>query len=286
MKSYIVKDLDAGLRKRLADSGVVFYDWENDIMLDKSNLSRLLQVLSAQAIEKATDHQELVEVYLRFNTVPDGNAARQRRSSMERTRLEYIALAGAGIADSLNRSTALNSEHKKAAIKQLNDFLVIARKYALAQDNSGIDDRSKRFQEEYARIGELPKVLAVRLCGSSLYVYTDSLLARDPVSQRLHTIGRFLLVVGLKPNCKHVSPVRWFNLDGQRDGILKRMHAPYVTSEGVCCATDAIETFAELTATFDLAVVIDLAIQFIETVYEDEAGLHVSKWPPAAGNGL
>lgn len=286
MKYYIVTQLDAGLRERLRAAGVAFHDWNNDIILDQPNLAKLLRVLDAQAVEKATDHPELVEVSLRFNRVVNEEAARNRRNRMNDNRQEYITLAGAGIADSVSKSAALNAERKKATVKSLNAFLAAARKHALVSDKSSAATRSKRFQEEYARILELPKVLAVRVCGGSLYVYTEALQAQDPVSRQRYEIGKFLIVIRLKPDNKTFSPVQWFNLSRQVDGILKQMQAPYVTADGVCCATDAVESFTELTATFELAVVVDLAIQFIETVYQDEAGQYVSKWPVATNTGV
>jgi hypothetical protein len=59
------------------------------------------------------------------------------------------------------------------------------------------------------------------------------------------------------------------------------MNAPRVYPDGTACIDEIKETLLELIAQFEFATVAELAIQFVETIGEDELSKFIDKWPLA-----
>ena len=56
------------------------------------------------------------------------------------------------------------------------------------------------------------------------------------------------------------------------------MNSPYVFANGMASANDIKEPIFELIACCEFAAVAELAIQFVETVSDDELGQHLNNW--------
>lgn len=58
MKSCILKRIDEVQRRKLSEHGVIFYDWNQDIVVGQDQMALVLELLDAQAEE--TDRKSVV----------------------------------------------------------------------------------------------------------------------------------------------------------------------------------------------------------------------------------
>jgi hypothetical protein len=75
--------------------------------------------------------------------------------------------------------------------------------------------------------------------------------------------------------------VRWFNSTRRVRTVQPGMNAPRVYPDGTACIDEIKETLLELIAQFEFATVAELAIQFVESVGEDDMSKFIDKWPLA-----
>jgi hypothetical protein len=104
------------------------------------------------------------------------------------------------------------------------------------------------------------------------------LQATDPRTGVCYELGRFLVVIRTNGTNAGVS---WFNQTRRVSTIQPNMNAPRVFADGSPCADEIRETLLELIAQFEFATVVELAIQFVETLVDDELSKYIDKWPRA-----
>ena len=297
MKSCILKGIDDAQRKHLSDNGVIFYDWNKDIVIDESQIALTLELLQAKGEEGNTDYENMVELILTYDNTTGATkkqkkaaarAVQQSRAetqaavaddpAREKARSAFISASKGNIKDHIEATNAALTEQKKELAKLGANFINRARQRFVAENPLSDAHCASSLKAQYQTLKEIPKVTAVRVVPGSILVYTDDLTATCPQTNELRQIGKFLIVIntaGTNP------PVRWYNQTRCLNAILPGMHAPYVLQDGSPLSDSILETLIQLIAQFEFAIVAELAIQFIETVNDDEPGKHISRWPAA-----
>lgn len=284
MKSYIVPNLDNNDKQMLHDHGVVFYPWnDTDIIIDPTQLENTLKLLSATAQEEATEFEGFFKLVLTFVpnatvTAPVSRRAQQYDMATAASRARYIELCSArlgGMAkQALDKITS--RKHKLNAAQDL--FVKNARHHFVGTNNLSDDALKERFADEYERLVAVDKVKAVRVTNGALLVFTDTLSATNPKDGKRHELGNFLIMIRTDGG---EDGVRWFNSTRRIRTVQPGMNAPRVYPDGTACVDEVKETLLELIAQFEFATVTELAIQFVETVGEDELSKFIEKWPLA-----
>lgn len=294
MKSYILRGVDASLRKRLTDSGVLFYELDaNDVIVEPSQYSWALECLNATGSEKASaEYENMVVVTLKYGraAAEDGKAAAaaqlaaQQAALSEQEKLRAQARQGYIQACSARLKDAVEAATKDSAAKQQKLSPVAARLFTLARqahvaaNPPAAPGSFQRYQEEFSRIREVAKISGVRVSNGALLLFTDLVHATNPKTKERHELGKFIIIVRTDGQGE---PIRWLNQTRRVDGIRPAMNAPYVLSSGAPLVSEVQETFLQLIAQLDFAIVAELAVQFLETVETNEPGKYISNWPSA-----
>ncbi|PZM83369.1 MAG: hypothetical protein DKT66_09420 [Candidatus Melainabacteria bacterium] len=284
MKSYIVPNLDANDKQMLHDHGVVYYPWDDvSIIIGEAHLQQALKLLGATASEKETEYEGFYQLTLAFTPVATAAAntslrGRQYDATMLASRARYIELCSARLGDMAKQAVAkINSRKQKLGPAQ-EVFVKNARHHFVGSTNLPEDALKQRFSDEYDRLMAVDKVKAVRVTNGALLVFTETLVATHPKFGKRHELGEFMIVIrtdGLDDG------VKWFNSTRRVRTVQPGMNAPRVYPDGTACIDEIKETLLELIAQFEFATVAELAIQFVETVGEDDMSKFIDKWPLA-----
>lgn len=284
MKSYIVPNLDSNDKQMLHDHGVVYYPWDNvSIIIGEAHLEQALRLLGATATEQATEFEGFYMLTLTFNPAPTvvapvSGRARQYDMATSASRTRYIELCSARLGDMAKQAMAkVNSRKQKLSTAQ-ETFVKYARNHFVGASSLPEDALKQRFSDEYDRLIVTDKVKAVRVTTGALLVFTDTLVATNPKDGRRHELGEFMIVIRTDGAD---DGVRWFNSTRRVRTVQPGMNAPRVYPDGTACIDEIKETLLELIAQFEFATVAELAIQFVETVGEDELSKFIEKWPLA-----
>ncbi len=287
MKSYIVPNLDNNDKQMLHDHGVVYYPWNNsDIIIDPTQLEHTLRLLGATATEQATEYEGFFLLTLTFTpvstvvTTPVSARARNYDMATAASRARYIELCSARLGDMAKQAMDKITSRKLKLGPAQEVFVKNARHHFVGSNSLTEAALKQRFADEYDRLVAVDKVRAVRVTNGALLVYTDTLSAANPKDGRRHELGNFLIIIrtdGVDDG------VRWFNSTRRVRTVQPGMNAPRVYPDGTACVDEIKETLLELIAQFEFATVAELAIQFVETVGEDELSKFIDKWPPAKG---
>lgn len=282
MKTYILTGVSVSQRQALAAAGVVFHDWGNDVMVDETNLPIAMSTLGATYIEAPTDHEGLVMLTLTYSS-NKGTVNTQTPQAppvdpkYAKSRANYIANCHVRLERIKEEAKKVVKANQRKLPPLQERFIALARAAQCSTDTRSKAMLEEQFAAEFERIASTPKVASLRVINGALLVYTDDLYLSTPGSSVRHELGSFLIVIRTDGKGE---PVRWFNRTRRVTGISREMHAPTVFKNGVACNTELKETLAELVAQFDFSVVIDLAIQFVETV-EGELTRFADRWPLA-----
>ncbi len=285
MKSYIVPNLDNNDKQMLHDHGVVYYPWDNvSIIVEQNQLEQTLRLLGATATEQATEFEGFFLLALTFTpvqTMVTGNArGRQYDMATAASRTRYIELCSARLGDMAKQAMAKISSRKLKLGPAQEVFVKNARHHFVGANNLAETALKQRFADEYDRLIAVDKVKAVRVTNGALLVFTHPLIATNPKDGRRHQLGEYMIVIrtdGVDDG------VRWFNSTRRVRTVQPGMNAPRVYPDGTACIDEIKETLLELIAQFEFATVAELAIQFVETVAEDELSKFIDKWPLAKG---
>lgn len=287
MKSCILKRIDEVQRRKLSENGVIFYDWNQDIVVGQDQMPLVLELLDAQAEETNTDFQDMVEVVLKTRAVVKvgkmkepikdsaAPAVKLRDPATERARAAYIKASKQRLKSQLDSAQSSLDELQKRMPGLGAKYAELSRKDFLAATSADLDVRRTLSTQEYRRLRAVPDVAAVRVINGSILIHTVGLHATAPDGE-VRDIGSFLIVIDTGSSA---SPIRWHNQTRQVDAWKPSMQAPYVLQDGSPIATDMQETFIQLIAQLEFCVVAELAIQFIQTVNSDEAGKYLNCWP-------
>ncbi len=285
MKSYIVPNLDNNDKQMLHDHGVVYYPWDNvSIIVEQAQLEHTLKLLGATATEQATEYEGFFLLTLTFTpvqTVVTGNSrGRQYDMATTASRARYIELCSARLGDMAKQAMAKINNRKLKLGPAQEVFVKNARHHFVGSTSLPEDALKQRFADEYDRLIAVDKVKAVRVTNGALLVFTHPLIATNPQGGKRHELGEYMIVIrtdGVDDG------VRWFNSTRRVRTVQPGMNAPRVYPDGTACIDEIKETLLELIAQFEFATVAELAIQFVETVGEDDLSKFIDKWPPAKG---
>ncbi len=285
MKSYIVPNLDNNDKQMLHDHGVVYYPWDNvSIIVEQAQLEQTLKLLGATATEQATEYEGFFLLTLTFtpvHTVVTGNSrGRQYDMATTASRARYIELCSARLGDMAKQAMAKINNRKLKLGPAQEVFVKNARHHFVGSTSLPEDALKQRFADEYDRLIAVDKVKAVRVTNGALLVFTHPLIATNPKGGKRHELGEYMIIIrtdGVDDG------VRWFNSTRRVRTVQPGMNAPRVYPDGTACIDEIKETLLELIAQFEFATVAELAIQFVETVGEDDLSKFIDKWPPAKG---
>jgi hypothetical protein len=285
MKTYILTGVSASQRQALAAANIVFHDWGNDVMVDETNLPLACSALGATYIEAPTDHEGLVMLTLTYasNIASKGTVTKQTPQSppvdpkYAKSRANYIANCHVRLEKIREDAKKVVKANQRKMPPLQERFVALARAQQCSTDGRSRSTLEGQFAAEFERIASTPKVASLRVINGALLVYTDTLYLSSPGTSERQELGSFLIVIRTDGKGE---PVRWFNRTRRVTGISREMHAPTVFKNGVACNTELKETLAELVAQFEFGVVVDLSIQFVETV-EGELARFANRWPLA-----
>ncbi|MBK7840150.1 MAG: hypothetical protein IPJ49_21215 [Candidatus Obscuribacter sp.] len=296
MTTYLLSNLEDERREKLVAAGIQLFDYDassNSYLLEEHNRDRALEVLNCTAKENDTDYEGIIALKLKARKAPkevveppppNAEDLAKRAKSRER----YIKACGNRMQELLiSAREALTQRAKKVPAVQ-NQFFAAARA-SFILENSGANANQTAFaellKEEFKRVEAVEKVVSARLSGNNLCIKTSELRVKISDSDQ-RIIGAFLIVINLDGAD---SGIRWFNSDRRVDGASPGMNAPYVFATGEPAVSEIRETMMELLARLELSVVAELAIQFVENIYDDEFGKYIHQWPlyrePAAPSG-
>ncbi len=204
--------------------------------------------------------------------------ARMKNSEREVSRRNYIAAVSERFASQAAGAREFVSSIGREVPGKIHRYAQSTRKNFLASEELS----RERLEAEFEAITEIEKVREVRVSSGRVMVHTEMLTARDPATGALHHIGEFLIVVHLDGSHE---VVQWYNRTQRVDGVRNAMNAPRVYSSGSACATDLKEIFPSLVACFEIAPVIQMAIEFIETASaNNELDQKIDHWPTEPAN--
>jgi len=278
MKSYLVTGLDEAQQKRLKEAGVEFYEWEKAVLIEQPQLTSLLNVLNATATESPSDYENVVLLKLtcRKDDAQPHKAARSAELAFSRA--AYINVCGARIKEQLSQAAGVFSSRREALPPLTRRFVDLTRLSYFGGSSLPGSQRRQEFLDELERLRALPRVTDVQVIKGAVLVYTDTLYGLSPTTGRRHELGQFLIYIHMDGRG---GGVRWFNSSRRLNGVRPNMNAPNVYEDGSCCTDEMNQTFLELIARCEFSVVAELAIQFVETVNDDQIGKHIESWPAA-----
>jgi len=145
----------------------------------------------------------------------------------------------------------------------------------------------KKFLTQFDDIAKMQKVRSVSIDRErkKLIIFTDFLFCKHPKKNQIHEIGRFKIEIDISGNKQIINRdnefgIRWHNLTRKVDGYDPGMNAPDVYPRGVPCLGTAAQYLPELLANYEYSAIVDLAIQFVESVnLDDGAGCYLENWP-------
>ncbi len=190
MKSYIVPGLDSTDRDLLHNHGIVFYDWNTEIIVNESQMADALQLLGATATEAATEYENMYMLTLVFNTTAptaDGDKRALDRSRRQ-SRANYIQACQARLQDFVTQAQANVTDGRKKLGPAQDRFVMLSRQQFVAGQGTVSE---QDLAEQFERLLEVPKVKAVRVSSGAILVYTETLTASDPRTSQTYELGEY-----------------------------------------------------------------------------------------------
>jgi|GEM_PF-4473021 len=278
MKSYLVPGLDDAQKQRLTDAGINFYAFdEANLIVEEPQLATLLEALNATGTESTTEFENMFKLKLRYRTAPAEPVPQpQGDPALAQARQQYIEICGERVKKALKEA----SDKVAAAKSEIRDseqrFFDLTRLDAFGRVSGSEEEQRVAFAQEFERLLAVPRVLDVRVIQGAVLVYTDLLHATHPETGATHELGKFMLYISIDGKN---DGVRWFNSTRRVDAVRANMNAPYVYESGRARVTEMRETFVELIGRLELSAVAELAMNFVETVENDEMGRMLDHWP-------
>lgn len=199
--------------------------------------------------------------------------ARSKASERQVSRQNYVAATMqrfAGLANGARQY--ISSIRKEVPVKIQASVLASRREFLQSTELT-----REHLEAEFLAITAVDKVARVQISDGCLLVHTEMLQATNPRTGKLHDIGEFLIVIHLDGS--HET-VQWFNKTCRIDGVRQAMQAPRIYADGTACATDLKEIFANLIANFEIAPVVQMAIEFVESAdAQNELDKKLENWP-------
>jgi len=205
--------------------------------------------------------------------------AKQREKAIkaeaEASRLLYIQECSKRMHVKKDKATASLAQAKKNVqtyqvelVAKLRQIMELEAELAVIEKLNGGDDG--KFDAEFTSLCNVPGVERVRVKDSIVQVFTDSISI--PYDGDEYEIGKFRIDIYTDGS---EGGVRCYNLTKVVDGW---MH-PHVDGEGWCCLGNIGHGIAELTASYEFAVIAQIMMQYLAT-YNDADPMHgIGHWP-------
>lgn len=251
-------------------------------IIDNEHLYIHFDLLNDPGKDQYAIFQRILEECVAFVTQPEEAKleyfARMKHSERETSRRNYIA----AVSDRFASQAASAREYVSTIRREVPGMISRYAESSRAEFLSSGELTREKLEAEFEAITEIDKVKAVRVSSGRVMVHTDMLTATDPSTGEVHHIGEFLIVVHL--DGRH-EVVQWFNRTQRVAGVRSHMNAPRVYADGSACATDLKEIFPSLVACFEIAPVVQMAIEFIETAEaNNELDQKLENWPTDPSN--
>ena len=149
---------------------------------------------------------------------------------------------------------------------------------ALVHYKSDIEEQIEVYKREFDRIKNISKVFNVAFDknGRIISVMTDDLFCENPKTKLLHYLGKYNIKINMS---QQYSQIQFLNLTRTIGG----KHHPHVTSNGSACLGNFSEAMPQLVGRNEFAILITMAIKFLESVnVEDSWGSTIVNWPLAS----
>jgi hypothetical protein len=303
VSTYELQKIDAAQRDLLTGFGVHYHPWgEQNVLIDgEDHLELALQVLDLKINKRKASQDGLVTLVLKSGYTPSEHLSaasqsatttpqtatatpvpvpvtetRPARTGHEADRARYVALCRKRLAKEIKAAQKNFKRTSKVFKRAAQAFLESVRQSTFGGDVSQ-PDLEARFAEEFDRTVALDKVLKVSVTNNGYTVFTDTLFAVAPDTNKRYEIGNFL--IHIRPTGE-TAGVFLINRTRRVDAVRPGMNAPYVYGDGTAVTDDVTEVLMELLGRGEISALVDLAIQYIETVQpENPLTADLNKWP-------
>lgn len=150
------------------------------------------------------------------------------------------------------------------------------RKHVAALEGNRSEDVT-RIELDFQDIVNDKKVRDIQIDGEVVTVLTNTIYCEDPRTHRYHEIGEMQIQINLEGK-DHGITIR--NLTRRNTSGTGGIHHPHVFEDGRLCFGNSQSRFSSLIAQHQVAQVLWLAIQFLESVnVADAYGKTIDRWP-------
>jgi hypothetical protein len=222
----------------------------------------------------------------RERTLKSREAQRKKQAEAEYIKLveEQKAVAIQNLIRSVDETDRAVVRYQKELVKNIRKGVDLKERLTFLE--TGQAKQKKAIKKEYKKILEMKKIKGISFDNGTMIVNTTTLYCQDPRTEIIHNIGEFNIHIRINPEPEESqSPdrlVTFFNLTRRPDGYNNNMNAPHVFANGTPCLGTLHEILAQQIANYEFAIVVTLALQFIENVNtQDSAGKHICRWPVA-----
>lgn len=291
---YLIEELTGQQREKLKEAGItieVFEEETQSYLVAEADYDAVLSALNCQGKVKDSAYEGIKVLHLKTIKIKSAAKEEDKKAKKlaardeerdERSRMRYVKACMSRMEELKERARlALLERAKQVPAVQSRLFASAQSRFILDTPVQTEEDKSAlraKLEQEFDTLRAMEKVKNVRVSGTNLIVQTNLLLAQAPESLGglVHEIGEFTIIIPLK---RGVSEITLLNTTRKVDGTSQRMNAPYVFQNGQSVMSETRQTIIELLAQMELATVVELSIQIVETVEDDEFGKHVTKWP-------
>lgn len=178
----------------------------------------------------------------------------------------------------------LTSNHKAVAVARCDLIQALKEAESLKSAegrfrqvwSDGETSARKKFEDEYKKLIDNPKIQGIILDESILTVYTRTLYCTDSRTKVEYEIGAMKFEVELDAGTIHI-----FNMTRRVDGGMgSNQNAPHVDSQGDPCFGNIEGMIYELIGKHEVVMLIELLITFIESAnVREDAGRTINEWP-------
>ena len=138
-------------------------------------------------------------------------------------------------------------------------------------------ENDENYRKEFDKIASHKKIKGIKISGSKIIIFTKMILCTDPRDKVVHALGEFKISIDMNS-----SKIIITNLTQTINGYQSGMQAPHVFADGRPCLGTAQELINDCVARYEVASVVGVAINFLESVnIEDRAGAYINRWPVA-----
>lgn len=213
----------------------------------------------------------------------------REQAKREKTKRDYVSSCATRI-DRIIRVTKKQIEVADNDLRMYERELVSKIRHLgglrakLPQLEASKNKDTTKYEKEYDKLLSIRCVNNVEVNGDVVNVFTDTIYCMDDRTNLWHEIGRFRIEI----NLGQYANVKFFNLDRMVNGFAgNTCHHPHVFHiKGEACLGTVKEIFPSLLATYEVAAIIVVAIQFLESANtQDGAGAHINAWPLYNGDG-